>query len=237
MISNQNGAGSSFSPWVRSAKKTAWHLESDEHDEHQSLREKCQRTLYKNGGASPKTVQNISSEVLALHSWEVQNLEMSMKKKHAPARLYCFRKCFSEITLAPSPVVTLMEGIFCNLVVIRCVPSFAPQVLMPPVEKPSSTPFFGESPSRSNHSQWMLCTYPTLSLRTTDGPQKTPFNLCTPWRIGFWRHGGHSWTWGHPGIKIADRSDEHQRSGEVEINLQKCQRLRSIRYDCVQFVA
>lgn len=58
----------------------------------------------------------------------------------------------------------------------------------------------------------------------------------TPWRIGFWRHGGHSWTWGHPGIKIAHRSDEHQRSGEVENKSSKMPtiafnslRLRSIR--------
>ena len=175
MVSNQNGAGRSFSPWVRSAW-TARHLESDEHDEHESLRENVKEHYTKTVEHHPKRFK-ISQGGLSSPFWEVQNLEMSMKKT---CPLYCFRKCLRDYLGTISSCYTDGRDLLqpCHtLSKSRCVPSFAPQVLMPPVEKPSPTPFLVNA-WRSNHSQWMLCTYPTLSLRTIDGPQKTPFNLC-----------------------------------------------------------
>lgn len=125
-----------------------------------------------------------------------------------------------------------------NLSKSRCVPSFAHQVLMPPVEKPSSTPFLVNA-WRSNHSQWMLCTYPTLSLRTTDGPQKTPFNLCAwlPDESGSDVTAATAELGDIPASKSLTEVMNINAPERLKINLQKCQRLRSIRYDCVQFVA
>ena len=179
-------------------KKTAWHLESDEHDEHQSLRENVKEHDTKMGGASPKTAQNISSEVLALLSGKFKIWRCPWKKT---CPLYCFSEvffrdylgtissCYTDGRDLLQPCHTLSKS--------RCVPSFAPQVLMPPVEKPSPTPFLVNAWEIQPFTMDALYISNPLIADNRRPSKNTlqPVRL-TPWRIGFWRHGGHSWTWG-----------------------------------------
>ena len=185
---------------------------------------RCRGTLCKNGGASPKTWQNIASlchlgyleigrnhlliqgffrvisiwgcttapgqtgkkvqDVLALLCSRFKiRLEMFMKK-NLPALL--FLEVFERFPLHHLQLEDDGRVQNCSLAIPfswaqerkAMAPSLAHQVVMtPPVRKPSSTPYLVNA-WRPSHSQWMLCTYPTLSLRITNGLQKTPFNLC-----------------------------------------------------------